>query len=357
MHRPLLRTGALFLALCLVSSGEVWAQIDVGDVDVEMGGRLHFQAAQTSADGAPGLDLFLRRARLTLDVTLNEWLSARFQPEFTGGVETRDIYVRLTLSEALRIDMGQFKRAFDLFVLTSSTEIEEVERDGRIPGLSGEQACAGIGNTCALTRFSEKLDFANRDVGIRIGGGLGERLSYQATLTNGTGIEQGDENGAKSGAGRLVYALTESLHVGGNFSIRDFEEAEETRQAVAWGGDLEWGGLRTPGIHARLGVVGGDNWKNLDPGGDPSTFVAVQSTVAWYRPVEPRGPLVAIQPLGRISWGDPNTDLSNDGGLLLTPGFALFFGGRNKLAANLDIYSPGTGDTEVSLKVQTFVHF
>lgn len=358
IHR-LRRTGwAILAALFLASgpgSGGAAGQIQVGDATLEIGGRAQFQAAHTSADGAPALDLFARRIRMTFDVSLNEWISGRIQPDFTESVDLRDAYVRLTVGDGFRLDMGQFKRAFDLFVLTSSTEIEEVERDGRIPGLAGPGACSGVGNVCSLVRFTERLAFADRDVGFRVQGEAGSRFEYMATVTNGTGLGRGDENDAKSAAGRLVFSLGDGVRVAGNVSVHDYPSGGEDRYAAAWGGDLEVGDFRAPGVHVRVGLVGGDNWRAAPV--DEPTFLSTQGIVTWYRPVGDAGPVVAVEPLARASWGDPDLDSDDDGGLLLTPGFAVYFGGRNKLTANLDVYAPGQGDAEFSLKLQSFFHF
>ena len=65
----------------------------------------------------------------------------------------------------------------------------------------------------------------------------------------------------------------------------------------------------------------------------------------------------AVEPLARVSWADPDTDNDGDRGILVTPGVMFHFGGQNMLAANLDIWSPSTGDTEYSVKLQTFFSF
>ncbi len=64
-----------------------------------------------------------------------------------------------------------------------------------------------------------------------------------------------------------------------------------------------------------------------------------------------------VEPVGRVSWGDPDTDVSDDHGWLFTPGFVVYFSGRNKIGLNLDIWSPATGDSETSLKAQAYLHF
>ena len=60
------------------------------------------------------------------------------------------------------------------------------------------------------------------------------------------------------------------------------------------------------------------------------------------RPKDYRGsiakrPIEAIQPIFRVTWADPNTDIARDDNWGLTPGIQIFFYGRNKLALNYDI--------------------
>jgi hypothetical protein len=107
----------------------------------------------------------------------------------------------------------------------------------------------------------------------------------------------------------------------------------------------------------QAGVVRGDNWLNLDENGEPSDFFSTQLIVTHKFHLARHRYLEAIEPLGRISYGDPNTAAAHDDGWLVTPGLALYFTGRNKIAVNMDIWAPGKGDTETSLKVQTYLHF
>ena len=67
--------------------------------------------------------------------------------------------------------------------------------------------------------------------------------------------------------------------------------------------------------------------------------------------------MVGVEPLARISWGDPDLDTDDDSGLLVTPGFMVYIMGRSKIGANFDIYSPATGDKEFSFKIQSFLYF
>ena len=54
-----------------------------------------------------------------------------------------------------------------------------------------------------------------------------------------------------------------------------------------------------------------------------------------------------------------DTDTENDAGILVTPGFQVFFTGRNKIALNVDVFLPEheDADSEYSIKVQSYLHF
>ena len=67
--------------------------------------------------------------------------------------------------------------------------------------------------------------------------------------------------------------------------------------------------------------------------------------------------LSLLEPLVRVSYGDPDTDAGGDHGWLLTPGVNVHFTGRNRLALNLDYWSPDTGNAEWSFKSQMFFYF
>ncbi|HIB10189.1 MAG TPA: hypothetical protein EYO20_10210, partial [Gemmatimonadetes bacterium] len=86
---------------------------------IQIGGRAHAQYAHTSVGDAEN-NFFLRRVRLIADITLNDFVAARVQPDFAHGkIALQDVYVRLSFSRNFRVSVGQFKRAFDIFELSS----------------------------------------------------------------------------------------------------------------------------------------------------------------------------------------------------------------------------------------------
>ncbi len=321
-----------------------------------LGGRVHLQYNTSSAEGVPASQFVLRRARLFTDVQVNDWIEGAAQVDFSGGrASARYAFVSLTLDPALRLSFGQFKRAFDLFELTSSSQILVVERDGQIPG---EGSCPGVGGVCSYSRFSEQLELSSLDIGVLAEGDLpGGHVSYRASVTNGPGGNTAEENSAKSVSARLSWHATPSMTWSVNAAVHDHPDSSgATGYAPAAALDVEVGDFDA-GPHLQAGIMTGENWRNLDAAGESSTFLAVQGIATYRFPLREGRRIVGVEPLARLSWGDPDTSTGGDGGLLVTPGVVLHFEGRNKLAADLDAWRPRTGATAWSLKVQTYLYF
>ena len=339
------------------AAGEAQVRINSRAAELTITGRVHTQFNTTSVNGERASEFLMRRVRLTGELKINDFVSGKVQPDFgQGTVSLKDAYVRLTFSPAFRTTFGQFKRPFDLFELTSSTQILVVERAGDIRGVD---ACAGVGGVCSLSRLTEKLQFSDRDIGVLIDGSNATgAFDYSASLTNGTGANAPDENGAKSVTGRVGYEVADDVTIGANFALHDYPDplfAANAEYATAFGANIEIGDY-SEGLHIQAGVVTGDNWRNL-VAGQPSSFLAAQGILTFKFLTRNSERVAAVEPVARISWGDPNTDLSGDGGMLFTPGIVVHFTGRNKLGLNLDFWSPSTGLGDLSLKIQSYLHF
>jgi len=353
--KPRLLGVVLGVGLCGPGTLAGQAEINARDAEIRFGGRLHSQLATSSAAEGKSTDFFTRRARLTLDVRVSPLLDARVQPDFGGGkLELKDAYFRLKFDRRLRLSVGQFKRAFDIFELNSSTDIVVVERTGRIDGVGG---CAGPEGPCTLSRFTEKLSYSDRDIGFKADGSLGEHVTYMATLTNGTGTGGADENSGKSLAGRVSVRLAEGVVLAANVSRHDFVgETADTRVGVAFGGDLEIGGFRG-GTHLQVGLVGGENWRLATPSANEiPRFLTWQTILSRYFPLEGER-FEAVEPMFRASWGDPDRAVGDDSGLLLTPGVFLYVKGKNRIGVNLDSYRSGPDTREFSFKLQTYLYY
>jgi len=339
-----------FAALSAAHVGAQEFEVLGNAATVTIGGRFNPQYAYSSV-GAAENDMFLRRARLTVNIRVNDFVDARLEPDFAGTTSLRDAWVRFNFSEAFTIAAGQFKRGFDIFTLSSSVDLSLIERDGRVEGLS---TCSGVGSVCSYGRFMEALQYADRDLGLRMEGASGQ-LSYIITATNGTGLNSPDENDNKSAAGRVTLGVSEDVSVSGNVSLHDYVDPTGDATGFAFGGDVEVGTWRD-GVHLQAAVATGDNWMILDGAQDPATFLALQGVASYYVPLDGTR-LVGIEPVARFSWADPDTDADDDAGIVVTPGLMLYVTGRTKVGANLDVYSPQSGSGEMSLKIQAFLYY
>jgi Phosphate-selective porin O and P len=324
---------------------------------VRLTGRVHTQWNSTSVDDELDSEFILRRARVTAVLKVNDLISGVVQPEFGGNsVTLKDAYFKLAFSPSFNVSMGQFKRAFDLFELESSTRNLVIERSGKIRG-AGD--CAGVGGLCSYSRLTEKLKYSDRDMGVRFNGSVGQSpLSYSVTLTNGEGANKSEVNGSKSFSGRLEYAAMDDLSISADVSVHDYvNEIDPDRSyATAWGVDVEWGSY-APGLHLQAAFVGGQNWKALEADGTPAHFTATQGIVSYRFGVADNPNLSGVEPVFRVSWGDPDRDVTSDSEFVVTTGVLFHLMGRNRIAANLDFWDPSDAASEWSLKLQTYLHF
>ena len=356
-----LSAGFLLLAF-LHGSADAQVQIKSDAIEIDLTGRMHVQWNTTSVDfNAAGVDIvsnqfLVRRARFTAEIKISDLVSGKLQPEYALGIfQLKDAYVDLTFDPAFIVRMGQFKRGFDFFGLESSTQSLVIERTGAVRGVN---SCSGVGRICSYSRFTERLEYSDRDIGLSVGGILDGKYVWSASVTNGEGQDRLDVNDAKSFSGRFEYRGA-GLRVGGNVGAHDFvndSTGERNDYGIAYGADLNWGDYKG-GLHVQAGVVAGDNWRNLVDAGNPSTFATAQGIVTYMALIRDSRIIEAVEPVGRVSWGDPDTDASDDDGFLFTPGFVFHFTGRNKFAINADVWSPSSGDSEWALRTQLFLHF
>ena len=321
-----------------------------------LSGFAHIQLNTSSSEDGLGSGFRIRRARLTVSGSFNQYLSGKIEPDFGEGVVSlKDAYVKLSSYEgSLNFTVGQFKQPFDIFELTSDTKLQIIERAGDINGVGG---CPGVGGLCSYGRFTGKLGYAGRDLGVKVDGSADDgRIAYSASLTNGEGENKAETNNTKTMAGRLTYRMANGIRFSGNLSLKDYSTETDPARARAYGFDVEAGSLGKPGFHTQVAFSAGDNWKNLDEAGAPVGFRAAQALAGYRIPVRRYpGLLDSVEPVARVSWGDPSQNLRGDGGMLLTPGVMFHLAGGNYIATNLDVWNPETGNAEWSFKIQTYL--
>jgi hypothetical protein len=355
---------------CVLSLGTLPARSVAQDgvlanhVKMEITGRLQIQYNTTSVDSAAGealpwSEFVLRRARLTFDITFNDLLSARMEPDYSttagvGLVSVRDAYIRFHFGSGVRATLGQFKRPFDLFQLTSSTEFPVVERGGRVRGVT---ACGALLTVCSFSNLSVGLLYSDRDLGLMLdGAAIPHTLTYALSLTNGELQRVPESSSGKQLTGRVSLIAIHGATISANGSFIDYRHplTQATRHALGWGADADLGNPAR-GPRLLVGLIGGDNWRTarLTPGDttDVVSFLTAQAMASYRTPLRDRW-IKGVEPVVRASWADPNRTLADDGGWLLTPGVILHFDGRNRLYVNADVWLPNAGTTEYALLTQ-----
>lgn len=355
-------------------------QVTSGAVRLRLSGRVQAQFNTTSVDEdelrafglnpapVPTTTFEIRRARLGAEVEYSDLISGKAELDFAmGRIQMRDVYVNFDFDEKLRLRVGQMKRPFSLLSLTSSTRYPVIERGVRIRGLPDALRLQDTANV--LGRFGSRLigeeqflldafEYTNFDIGAMLHGEAGP-FGYSLGVFNGTGSDSLANTGTNSVAGRVTVQPWKQrpLVFGGAVSTREVRLADsleiETRYGAAWEADLEYGEFRRPGFHVLAELSGGRNLAT-----DDDSFLAAQGIVAYFRPVEHKT-FEGWELAGRASYGDARTDIDADAGLLLTPGFNIYFTGRNRLMFNWDVFIPqgNNFETQSAFRAQAQVVF
>ena len=328
---------------------------------VTVGGRVQVQYEASSARDSVS-SFSVRRVWVTIDGRVSDRVGGRVQFN-ADGASVLDAYLELSHSPALKIQIGQFKRAMSYFWLAANADLPMIERDARVAGVDH---CPGVGGVCSFGQLTGVLGLDTYEPGIlatgRLGGGS---LGYRVTLTNGEGMAS-DVNNAKSASGRLSFFPAEGTRLSAYLALDEIHREGKTMGVPAFGGELEVGSWRN-GPHLLVNGLTGRNWK-VD---DDASFTAFQLMALWYRPLESQS-LAGVEPMLRFSWastepppfiayrgGGGGSDANGSGnvtGTVITPGFMVYFAGRNGVAANLDLYRSGEV-REWSLKLQAFAFF
>jgi hypothetical protein len=335
-------------------------------------------AAGTFNPAAPSSGFEVRRLRFQTDVRFGDNMLLVIQPSFEmGSLRMRDAYLRVGLTPRLGLTLGQEKSPFQRYELNSSNTLLSIERGVRILGLSDREALNDLllGNGYISHDLGAFVDYA----------APGNRATLKLGVSNGSRESVADVNDAKSVFGRATAVLVTNadeqpmLQAGVSFAARDRAicqtlgapastctayYADSSKTTTAFGLDLEWGGFR-PGWHVIADFAAGDNVPlatrkatgrnggNLDSASAPIVPFIGAHMVAAYRLIT-AGPetriVKMIEPALRVDYLDPDTDTSDDEGLLLTPVLNVYFGASVVARLGVDLYSyrDATGDNRAA---------
>lgn len=344
---------AAFSALILAATA-AQAQQRPG-VTVSLGGRAQLQYGTTSigeeelGEAAPASNTFeARRVRLRVDLDVGDWITARIQPDFAqGDLRLADAWIDFGMSDYLSFKVGQFRRSFSLIELTSSSTLPTIERGVRIAGL--DDYVDGVpGEHYAVLAAS---GYVGRDLGASLRGGT-ERFGWEVGVFNGEGADERDVNDEKTVAGRLGVSPSADLPL--RLAAATIRRDTPGENGWAYEVDAEWGAFGSPGIHLLAEAAFGDDLTSATD----ARFSGVQGILSWLAPL-PGDRFEALELVGRASWADPNDDVDEDDGLLLTPGVNLYVFGRNRIMAGWDLYLPAADALEAQngFRAQAQVYF
>ncbi|MGD8494821.1 MAG: porin [Gemmatimonadales bacterium] len=383
--RPSLAVAIPSLATLLlaVAATPAFAQVQISTkaVELEFSGRLQYQAETSSCTDAtpaassacsgeaPGVDMFLRRARVSLEATIDDRLSFKLEPDFSDvkEVSLKDAWGRYAFGPGVAVQAGHFKRPFDGFQLTSSSWLP-FERAVEIPGVSSRMLPSYSG-------LAKAGDMADRDIGVMLEGEQadGRFAWWLGVFRGGTDATENDTNTGKQFVGRVqvtVDAGDRSLKLAGAYARTDVPYTGVGGETVAEYSNnfelfAERGSYGQDGLLLQAGVILGDNPLtnqagaaiDLAAGEEFASLLTWQGVAAYRVPVDADW-LEAIAPMLRVSYADP-TDLENDQVWGFTPGFTIYFYRRNRLTLNWDVASFGADgiDSANSFKAQMQFHF
>ncbi|HEY7029019.1 MAG TPA: porin [Gemmatimonadales bacterium] len=356
------------LAVSLTTANAV-AQVTYPNVRVQ--GRLqvqyyYFDNSDYASVVGPKDNFFLRRARIEARANINEYISVFIQPSFEGGrtttstttcqpvivtgapdtvavnctttsrggIRLRDAFidVRFTKPEAktsFMLRMGQEKRPFGRYELTSANNLPSIER-------GAGQGLVGAGSNDLFTAQG----FLSHDVGAHLQ--FDYKLSDLRLLTliagayNGRGESLNDNNNAKSFGFRGTVGITDKLNVGGSFFSHDnivtptgASAPDSNYTNSAWGLDAQWGKPGDAGLYLVGDYMSGQDGSGVLVSGDKKTILGISAVGAYnIRIKSPTSWLTAIEPAVRYDFADPDTELDDNGTTLITVVLGFYMSSR-----------------------------
>lgn len=373
MRSPLLRSAALVAALAPAAR-----RAPAQTPQIHVGGSLQEQFSTVRGDSSaaftPGASRALfeaRRMRLVADVRFGDNVTMQLGEDFAAEqLRMLTAWVRVLLAHdatsGLGLTVGQERKPFNRYELTSSNTLVAIERGARLRGLPRP---AVQDNLLAANGYVQLDMGASLDAYLLRG-----RMTLKAGLYNGSGEGTPDGNNAKTfvGRGTLTAASDDRgrplLRFGAAVSSRDRAVIEDStctsgcafapdssRRSTAYGIEAEWGDFR-PGLHVMVDASTGEqlpaghwtydtgrNLGNLRPGAPDSaftTFRALQVVASWrwQRPDRAGGLVRIIEPAVRLDLTDPDIARSGDAGMLVTGAVSLHFSPTALVRAGYDWY-------------------
>jgi hypothetical protein len=361
--------------------------------NIRVAGRVQTQFAAYAGDSSASWNphaqanssFEVRRLRIQADVRIGENITMVLQPSFEmSSLRLRDAYLRVVLAHnatsGFGLTMGQEKKPFNRYELTSSNNLLSIERGLRFQGLGNQ--------IVAQNNLLEDNGYVAHDIGASADVyGAGSRVQLKVGVYNGSGESSRDVNNAKTFAGRLTGTILRDeeqrpiLRAGVAFISRDRAitttatgtvfTPDSSKRTSAFGIDAEWGDFR-PGLHVIADFASGKalqaapgldqclngttpipcridgsprNFGNLranTPSSSFATFLTFQAVAAWRVQFEdPNGErlIKIVEPALRLDYTDPNTSTGSNQAVLITPVLNVYFTQTTLVRAGIDLYA------------------
>lgn len=351
------RSATAFLGLLALGVGALAAQTTYPNVKIT--GRLQEQFYYLDNDAYPAVgpnsNFFTRRARIEAKGNIAENVLVVISPSFEGGrtlsslsatcqdlitdptavipdtlevecsisgrggVRLRDAYIEVAFTKpdaknrfALRV--GQEKRPFGRYELTSSNNLPSIERgagQGLVPVASNDLFTAN--------------GFLSHDVGASLLVGLSTKATLQVGAYNGRGESLNDNNNAKSFGARATFQILPQINIGASYFSHDaIVSGDSSFTNGAFGLDAQWGKVGDAGLY----VVA--DYMNGEAATASKTPIQGVSVVGAYhiRMKSPTSWLYAIEPAVRYDLSDADTDTDDTGTTLFDAGVNLYLSSK-----------------------------
>ena len=345
--------------------------------NIAVQGRIQLQYRYSSGDSSANYsktgvnNLFeIRRLRIQTNVRFGDNISLVIQPSFEmASLRMRDAFLRVGLTPNLALVAGQEKSPFQRYELNSSNNLLSIERGLRVLKLSGKEA---------LNDILVQNGYASHDIGAFLEAETKDhRFFVKGGIQQGSRESAVDVNNAKSffaratGTAILNKDNQPQLQVGASFGSRDRAICsncpagplpatpayypDSSKRTSAFGLDAEWGGFR-PGLHVIADFATGDNVPvsggfRVNSGRNTANLRnSADSNIVTFRGLHLIGAyrilttgsdtrlIKIVEPAVRFDYTDPNTSVSNDQGILITPVLNLYFANSVELRAGMDLY-------------------
>jgi hypothetical protein len=319
--------------------------------NVKLSGRAQFQGyffdnqdpTQRAAgvQGGTSSNIFARRIRVEAKGQINEYISFSIQPSFENGrigssanggsgtgVRLRDAYIDLrfqpeTAATLFTLRVGQEKRPFGRYELTSSNNLPSIERG----------AGRGLIRAASNDLFGTN-GFLSHDVGASATIDIHRKVSLKAGVYNGQGESASDINGKKSFGLRGTAAVLPKLNVGASFFSHDALQpavtgtdplpADSSFTNRAWGLDAQWGKPGDAGLFLVADYMRGQDATRAKQSISGLSLVGAYNI----RVASPNSWLYAIEPSVRFDQADPNTDVSGNKSTLMTAALGFYMSSK-----------------------------